>query len=167
MTDTIRRMRQDEDPRQFQRNVNALVAENAFILEDTQQTLRQEKQWLRKMWDDIRQNKTKAWVAVDSGRVVALAFAKRGTGRESQNVELGIGVNKTHRKKGLGKALMEKCIQDAKKWKAKLVWLYVLADNKPAIALYKNLGFKKVAVLPKWAAYNGKRIDKHVMVLKA
>ncbi len=165
MTLVFRRMRRNEDARQFQRNVNALVAENARILEDKPQTLKQEKTWLHQLWKDILQGKAKAWVVEDRGDVVALSFAKKGTGRESGNVELSIGVNKTHRSKGLGKTLLEKCIQDARKWRAKTIWLSVLEGNAPAIRLYRKTGFKTVARLSNWAQVNHKREDKLIMVL--
>jgi ribosomal protein S18 acetylase RimI-like enzyme len=48
----------------------------------------------------------------------------------------------------------------------KIIKLEVLINNTPAQCLYKKIGFKKVARLPKQIQYNGKLIDELVMFLE-
>ncbi len=55
---------------------------------------------------------------------------------------LGMGVLAPYRRRGLGRLLMETCVEKA--WKSGLIRieLEVFASNEIAIALYENLGFK-------------------------
>ncbi|MHA1911339.1 MAG: GNAT family N-acetyltransferase [Candidatus Kariarchaeaceae archaeon] len=52
-----------------------------------------------------------------------------------------VATDPEYRRKGLGRALVNKSIEHAKKYKAEMCYLEVLQDNKPAYDLYSNLGF--------------------------
>jgi RimJ/RimL family protein N-acetyltransferase len=54
---------------------------------------------------------------------------------------LGMGVLPQHRGQGIGRRLAEKTIEIAKLIGLERIELDVYASNKPAIALYKSLGF--------------------------
>jgi ribosomal protein S18 acetylase RimI-like enzyme len=49
----------------------------------------------------------------------------------------------------------------------KVFWLDVYENNKPAIALYKKMGFKIVARVPKQIQHKGKLIGEYIMVKRA
>ena len=49
--------------------------------------------------------------------------------------------------------------------KPKIIRLGVFPTNKPAISLYKKLGFKKVARVPRQFQYKGKLVDEIIMLL--
>lgn len=55
--------------------------------------------------------------------------------------ELGIAILKEYWGLGLGKALMEACIECAKEAGYTQLELNVVAENERAVALYKNMGF--------------------------
>ena len=57
--------------------------------------------------------------------------------------ELGISILKEYWGAGLGKALMEACIQCARDAGYKQVELNVVAENERAMSMYKSLGFKE------------------------
>lgn len=58
---------------------------------------------------------------------------------------ISIAVRKEFRRKGIGKALMEKAMKALKEeYGAEEVYLEVRVSNKPAINLYEKLGFKIV-----------------------
>jgi hypothetical protein len=68
---------------------------------------------------------------------------------------------------GLGKALAKLLIRIAKRDKRiKIISLGVFATNEKAINLYKKLGFRRVAVLPKRFKYKGRCIDEIRMDLE-
>jgi ribosomal protein S18 acetylase RimI-like enzyme len=52
-----------------------------------------------------------------------------------------VATNPEYRRRGLGKALVHKSIEHAKKYKGGMCYLEVLEDNKPAYNLYSKLGF--------------------------
>ncbi|MCD6493613.1 MAG: GNAT family N-acetyltransferase [Archaeoglobaceae archaeon] len=53
-----------------------------------------------------------------------------------------LGVKEKYRGKGIGKELVKKCVEFAKKKGYNKVWLEVNVDNKKAIEIYKNMGFR-------------------------
>lgn len=59
---------------------------------------------------------------------------------------LTIAVAKSKRGKGLGRALLKACLEDLSQTATKTVFLEVDETNKPAVALYKSLGFKQIAI---------------------
>ena len=81
--------------------------------------------------------------------------------------KFGITIIQGYRGIGLGKHLMSEVIKLAKKElkpSPKIIQLEVYTNNKPAIALYKKMGFKIVAKLPKQIQWKGKLIDELVML---
>lgn len=65
---------------------------------------------------------------------------------------LGIGVLAPHRKKGVGRLLLEALIDAAAEAGVWNLTLRVRTFNAPAIALYESLGFRRVGVLHRVAA---------------
>lgn len=56
------------------------------------------------------------------------------------------------RRRGIGKALTERVMQQARIKNASAIWLHVRDDNPGAIKLYENLGFQEVARRTTWYA---------------
>ena len=80
--------------------------------------------------------------------------------------EIGIGIERTYRKQGLGKLLMCQAI-DFARVSDTLAWidLKVFATNTVACALYKSLGFVEIGTLNDRFRIDGQKIDDIVMVL--
>lgn len=57
---------------------------------------------------------------------------------------MDIGVDKTHRGKGLGRELVRHFLIECNKRQALDAWLEVRVSNKPAIALYQDMGFETI-----------------------
>ncbi len=81
------------------------------------------------------------WVATHHGKVIALT-GLMGTGDEAE-VEPAI-VSQPHRRRGIGKALMETVIAEAKKRDVKLLSARPVARNKEAIRFFTDQGFTNV-----------------------
>ena len=62
---------------------------------------------------------------------------------------LGISVDKNYWRLGIGRALIEACIECAKKAGYEQMELDVVGDNKAAIALYESVGFVEYGRNPK------------------
>ena len=90
-------------------------------------------------------------------------------GRKNHVAEIGITIAKGYRGIGLGRYMMKRILELAKtelKPNPKIIRLSVYANNVPAISLYKKIGFKRVAKIPKQIQYGRKLVDEIVMILE-
>jgi ribosomal protein S18 acetylase RimI-like enzyme len=71
--------------------------------------------------------------------------------RDDQGWIAGVGVTPAHRGTGVGRALMEAAVEEARARGVRDLWLEVLVQNEPAIRLYERLGFEHVRDLEVWA----------------
>lgn len=78
---------------------------------------------------------------------------------------LTVAVARAHRRKGLGRDLMEAVLRTLHGERAETLFLEVDETNAPAIALYKRLGFREVARRPGYYEHAGgkQRTDALVM----
>ena len=90
-------------------------------------------------------------IAEVDGRVVASAGIEQVSKREKirHRAEFGIGVDKDCWGLGIGTALLEACIECAKKAGFTQLELTVVADNERAVSLYKKAGFTEFGRNPK------------------
>ena len=89
--------------------------------------------------------------------------------RQSHVGVFGISVLKDHRGIGLGACMMKEILKAAKKEirpRPKIIRLSANADNKIAISLYKKMGFKIVAKIPKQLYFHKKFYDEIIMLLE-
>ncbi len=150
--------------------INSLVKEDAQILYNKRVSLKEEKEWLKKEVSEVKKRKRVVIIAEDvkNRKIVGICDAQLRKYRQSHVCELGISIRKEYRGIGLGKFLMKSCIQTAKeRLKPKIFRLSVFSTNKIAINLYKKLGFKKVARIPKQLQYKNKLVDEIVMIREA
>ena len=107
------------------------------------------------------------WLAWDDNRVVGHVDLKGG-GIKSvlHRCELGIGIERAFRGRGLGRQLMQAAIDFAAD-SAELDWvdLRVFAHNTNARALYRSLGFVEQATYADWIRINDESIDDVTMAL--
>ena len=90
-------------------------------------------------------------VAIIDGKIVGSAGIE-AVGKKfklKHRAELGISILKEYWGLGLGKVLMNACIQCAKEAGYKQLELNVVAENERAVALYKSFGFIEFGRNPK------------------
>src|SRR5574341_603367 len=63
-----------------------------------------------------------------------------------------VAVHPDHRRRGIGRALTERAMKQARDKKASAIWLHVRDDNPGAIKLYQDLGFREIARRTTWSA---------------
>ncbi len=61
-----------------------------------------------------------------------------------------VAVDAGHRRAGIGRAMLVELLAEARRRRAREVFLEVRADNPGATALYESLGFERLAVRPKY-----------------
>jgi ribosomal protein S18 acetylase RimI-like enzyme len=148
---------------------NSLVKEEVMMLTKKNKTLKEEKEWLKEKIKKVKDKKLVFLVAEDNGKIVGIVSISSEKGRQDHIGGLGISVRKEYRGIGLGKKLMKEILKLAKKElkpRPKIIRLSVFSTNKIAQNLYKKMGFKIVAKVPKQFQYKGKLVDEIIMIKK-
>jgi ribosomal-protein-alanine N-acetyltransferase len=70
-----------------------------------------------------------------------------GEKNKDSGLIVSVAVKKEWRKRGIGKRLIEKLLENFKKEGAKIVFLHVREENKEAINFYRALGFKIIELV--------------------
>tara|TARA_Y100000590_G_C15665708_1_gene994352 strand:- start:874 stop:1335 length:462 start_codon:yes stop_codon:yes gene_type:complete len=93
-------------------------------------------------WVKISYNNkdSETWGAFSKNWMVGMCSMKK-LPIEKQVHLYHIYVDKEHRRLGIGKKLIKKIIEQAKKTEMKIILLNVVAGNKVAISLYSKMGF--------------------------
>ncbi len=100
-------------------------------------TLAQLKEELGRAWASIRVARE------DGGRAVGFIL----TWHVADEIHvLNIAVRRDCRRRGVGRALMQDLLTDARRRKMACIFLEVRQSNEPAIALYRSHGFRSVRV---------------------
>jgi len=129
-------------------------------------SLEEEKRYLEKRLRQIKNKKTVYLLLERNGKVVGSALIERKFGRQEHLADVGMAIDKDYRRQGLGIKLMD-IILDLARERMKdleIVYLECFSYNKPAIKLYKKIGFKKVATIPDAGKNKGKLYNKYVMM---
>ena len=63
-----------------------------------------------------------------------------------------VATHPDHRRRGIGRALTERVMKQARDKKASALWLHVRDDNPGAVKLYEDLGFRELARRTTWTA---------------
>ncbi|MCJ7572015.1 MAG: GNAT family N-acetyltransferase [Candidatus Thermoplasmatota archaeon] len=156
-----------ENIREFQRFINTLTGEGAYLLVDKPVTFKEEKQWLKAQIQAHKKGEQIYIKALANDHLIGDCFAKPGFGRNHGNKNLGIAIKKQWRGKGLGNIMLKELILlSEEKWHPKNVFMHVVSSNKNALSLYESLGFRKIAHLPQWFEYYGKYLDEIVLILE-
>jgi len=90
--------------------------------------------------------------------------AARADGEQGHIGVLGILVDHRHRGQGAGRAMMVRCLQQAKR-RFEIVRLSVFADNTRAKGLYRRMGFQPYGLLPRAIRRGERYIDEEFMYL--
>jgi RimJ/RimL family protein N-acetyltransferase len=104
----------------------------------------------------------------DDDRIVGHVDLKSSALKTSRHrCLLGIGIERPHRQKGLGRRLMETAIRFARDAES-IEWidLTVFAHNEPARALYRSLGFEEIGTIADRFRIESDTIDDVVMALR-
>ncbi len=103
------------------------------------------------------------YLGIFNPHLIGYAGLSNSPGAFSSDIQT-IGIAPSERGKGLGRELMQRLIAKAKQLGAEQVMLEVRADNEPAIALYKDLGFVQIDVRKRY--YQPAGVDALIMRLE-
>ena len=140
-----------EDGATVYENFNQTHAETDYMLsypDENSFNAEQEADFLKEKTDSDNEIEI---VAVVDGEIVGSAGIEAigAKYKVRHRADLGIGISKDYWGLGLGKALMNACIECAKEAGYTQLELNVVAENERAIALYKTFGFKEFGRNPR------------------
>jgi RimJ/RimL family protein N-acetyltransferase len=150
----------------------AEVKENpdlGMTLMETPPTEASDGRWFAELYRRVREGETVAVVAEVGGKAVGLVTvaSPRFGGQRSENSHvgvLGILVNRGHRGRGLGTALMVRALELSRA-RFEIVRLTVFSVNTGARRLYERLGFRTVGHLPREVKRGDLYLDEEMMSL--
>ena len=152
-----------EDLDDLVEHINSLVDEGAEIMRNVKVTRDQEAEWLEKRLTDIKEEKLLFLVAEVDGRIVGTSAVVKRRGYSSHVGDLGIAIGKDFRNIGIGTAMLETIISEARKAGIKTLFLRVFATNKVARRIYEKMGFKETGRTPNIFYKDVKYIDEVTM----
>ena len=133
----------EQDGAAVYENFNLTHAQTDFLLsypEENSMTPEQEAQFLQDKTES--KNEIELLAEID-GEVAGTAGIEKVGAKEKvrHRAEFGISIDQKYWGLGIGRAMMEACIQCAKKAGYAQLELNAAAENKRAIALYESVGF--------------------------
>ncbi len=146
--------------------INTLSLERTFIrFQGEQVTISEEKQYLDNVLSKISDKKEVMLLVFARDKLVGNSSIEMFDKTERHRGLLGISVAKEYRGKGIGKLLINKVFEEAKKELAnlKIVTLSVSPINFLAQNLYKKFGFIEYGKLPNGIFRNNKYEDEILM----
>lgn len=145
----------------------ALVAdvgleEGAWLLAtDASRSVLAEKRYLRAV---RRHPDAAVFVVEDEGAIVGRLSLARDAHPASRHVaDLGLVVAASHRRRGVGRSLLEQAVAWAEGAGVTKLELHVFPWNAPAIALYESFGFEREGYRSRHYLRGGERVDAVLM----
>jgi len=119
--------------------------EGAWLLTtDAWRSVAEERRYLRAV---RRHPDAAVYVVEDAGHIVARLSLARDVHPASRHVaDLGLMVAASHRRRGVGRALLDQAVTWADSVGVRKLELHVFPWNQPAIALYESFGFEREGV---------------------
>ena len=115
--------------------------EGWLISEDGWRSVAEERRYLRAV---RRFPHAAVLVADDEGEIVGRLSVARDRHPACGHVaDLGLMVAATHRRRGIGRALLEAAVEWAREAGVRKLELHVFPHNEPAIGLYEEFGFER------------------------
>ncbi|WP_419867851.1 GNAT family N-acetyltransferase [Chryseobacterium sp. CT-SW4] len=113
----------------------------------------------RLQWFEDHNPKTRPlWMVEDQDKeIVGWVSFSSFYGRPAYNgtVEVSIYIDENFRGRGMGKAILQYCIDNAEKYGIKTLLGFIFSHNKPSLKLFRYFGFEDWGTLPNVAVLDG------------
>jgi putative acetyltransferase len=104
------------------------------------------------------------FVVEDDGRIVGRLSLSRDPHPSSHHVaDLGLMVAADHRRRGIGRALLDEAVRWAGESGVTKLELHVFPWNEPALGLYESFGFEREGLRRRQYARDGEYVDAILM----
>ena len=163
----IRHVRRD-DVEKLLSFMNVVSREQTFILFQGEQIdLEEESRYVEGFIHKAENKNAVKLLVFHDEKLIGVGDVVTKERAESHIGVFGIIITKEWRKKGIGRFLMEKVIEEAKKniIGLQIITLGVFGNNPIAKQLYEKMGFKEYGILQKGIKYKGGLVD-HIYMFK-
>jgi phosphinothricin acetyltransferase len=112
----------------------------------------------KKWFDEHNSTKRPLWVVENkSNEIIGWVSFQSFYGRPAYNatVEISIYLEKEQRGRGLGKQILQYCIDNVPKFGIKTLLGFIFSHNEPSLKLFRYFGFEDWATLPNIAELDG------------
>ncbi len=114
-----------------------------------------------------RHSDAAVFVVEDGGRIVGRLSLARDPHPSSHHVaDLGLMVAADHRRRGIGKVLLEEAVRWAREADVRKLELHVFPWNGPALRLYESFGFEREGLRREHYARDGEYVDAILMAYR-
>jgi RimJ/RimL family protein N-acetyltransferase len=139
--------------------------EGAWLLTTAEwRSITDERRYLRAV---RRHPDAAVYLAEDADAVVGRLSLARDVHPASAHVaDLGLMVAATHRRRGVGRALLEQAVEWAESAGVRKLELHVFPWNEPAIALYRSFGFEREGLRKGHYLRDGEPVDAILMAFQ-
>lgn len=133
---------------------NTTVASRMVTADTDPITVESRKQW----FDEHNADRRPLWMVEERGVVVGWVSFQSFYGRPAYDatVEVSIYLAPLQRGRGLGKQILQYCLENAPKLGVKTLLGFIFAHNIPSLLLFRHFGFEEWAMLPNIAEMDGK-----------
>lgn len=134
-----------------------------MVTADTEPVLVASRQ---KWFDEHSPDKRPLWVIEnDTNEMIGWVSFQSFYGRPAYDatVELSIYLEKEQRGKGLGKEVLQYCLENAPKFGIKTLLGFIFSHNEPSLKLFRHFGFEDWATLPDIAVLDGKEFGLKIL----
>lgn len=166
--DIVVRHVQRDDVERLLQFINTISKEQTYILfQGEQMSLEEESRYVEGFINKVENHKAVKLLVFQNNEFIGLADIITKERAESHVGVFGIIIAKEWRKKGIGRFLMDKTLEEAQKniTGLKIITLGVFGDNPIAKKMYEKMGFKEYGLLPKGIQHKGELVD-HVYMYK-
>jgi putative acetyltransferase len=145
MTISIRSARPEDAAELVDLAVSVGAEPGAWLLNtDSWRSIGDERRYIRAL---KRHPDAAVFVAEDDGLIVGRLSVARDPHQASRHVaDLGLMVAASHRRRGIGHALLQQAVGWARETGVRKLELHVFPWNEPAIRLYEQFGYERVGV---------------------
>ncbi len=131
---------------------------------DRRMTLNEERGFLDGIISGRRRKEGLSIAAFDGSKLVGHCDVRRRMADDVKHAgTLGITVLRGYRGVGIGEMLLSEALGEAERIGIWLVQLTVFSKNRPAIGLYRKMGFRKVGIIPGKMMRDGTPLDEMIM----
>ncbi len=145
-------------------HINSLVKEKAYIAMQKKKTLKEEREWMKEALKTLKKGDIVHVLVVMDGKIIGSAGIEGSPPGANRHVaKVGLGLSKG-RRLGVGTRVMRTLERIARKhFRSKILTLTCYEKNKPAMGLYRKVGFRRTGVIPRGCNYYGKYMDELIM----